>query len=320
MKTNIKDCIYGMIQVSNLCKEFINTREFQRLRNIKQLGLVYFVFPSAVHTRFEHSLGVMHLSGVVIDNLKLHGTVISTREKELIQLAGLLHDVGHIAFSHLFDYMLEENNIHILHEERSVIILRSINSRLNLLTENEVAIVSNMIHGIIPSNEYPTKYFMYEIINNKAFGLDVDRLDYLQRDSYHTGISSFGSEYLISCMRVKDGRLAVLHRAKSEIEMLYYARRRLLINVCRHKSVFAIEDIIRLCINNIGYIKDWDNCDWTKLDDIEVLYKIRTEYPELYEIIETRKWERVEYKNILEHISNISNDSIDINISSINWV
>ena len=95
--TIIKDCIYRFIQVPDLCKSFIDTVEFQRLRHIKQLGLVQFTYPSAAHSRFEHSLGVMHLAGV--------GADISQREKELLQLAGLLHDVGHMAFSHLFDYM-----------------------------------------------------------------------------------------------------------------------------------------------------------------------------------------------------------------------
>ena len=220
----IKDCIYRFIQVSDLCKKFIDTPEFQRLRNIKQLGLVHFVYPPAVHTRLEHSLGVMHLAKVVVDELRQHGQKITDREKDMVQLAGLLHDVGHIAFSHLFDYMLEENNIHFLHEERSIVLLKKINKRLQLLSEKEVKMISNMINGFIPKDE--KKHFLYEIINNKTFGIDVDRLDYLQRDSYHTGMPSFQPDYLIRCLRVVDGRLAVLEKAKPEVEMLYETRKR----------------------------------------------------------------------------------------------
>ena len=165
----IKDCIYRFIQVSALCKKFIDTPEFQRLRNIKQLGLAQFVYPSATHTRLEHSLSVMHLA-VVVDELRQHDQEITGREKDIVQLAGLLHDVGHIAFSHLFDYMLEENNIHFLHEERSVVILKIINERLQLLSEKEVEMISNMIHGIIPKEDEKKseKSFLYEIISNKA--------------------------------------------------------------------------------------------------------------------------------------------------------
>src|SRR3989344_291322 len=118
--TIIKDAIYGFIHVNQLCKVFLDTPEFERLRRIKQLGLAHFVYPSATHTRFEHCLGVMHLAGKVADKLSEY---VTEREKELLQLAGLLHDVGHVAFSHLVDYTIEEEQVGTnqkTHEERSV--------------------------------------------------------------------------------------------------------------------------------------------------------------------------------------------------------
>jgi HD superfamily phosphohydrolase len=138
----IKDCIYGFIELPDLCREFIDTPEFKRLHRIKQLGLAYTVYPSAVHTRFEHCLGVMHLTGKVIEQICDN---VDIRTKELIQLGGLLHDVGHVASSHLFDYILEEENKlpeHLqTHEERSILILKKINERKKLLTEREEEII-----------------------------------------------------------------------------------------------------------------------------------------------------------------------------------
>jgi HD superfamily phosphohydrolase len=330
--TIIKDCIYRFIHVPELCKQFMDTVEFQRLRNIKQLGLAYFVFPSAVHTRLEHSLGVMHLAGVVVDELRYHGEYITQREKEILQLAGLLHDVGHMAFSHLFDYMLEENGHDLLHEDRSISVLLDINNRLNLLTDTEILQISHMIHGNIPikgdiksGEKYieEKKYFLYEIVSNSAFGLDVDRLDYLQRDSYHTGMPSFQPDYLISCLRVKNGRLAVLPKAKPEIEMLYETRKRLITLVCRHKTVIAIEKLIRQGITCLEYIKNWEELTkggWMKLDDVEVYHSLRKKFPKIVHTIETRSWDRSVPNNRFEHITLISRDSIDKKLEDVNWV
>ena len=321
--TIIKDCIYRFIQVPDLCKSFIDTVEFQRLRHIKQLGLVQFTYPSAAHSRFEHSLGVMHLAGIVADELSRHGADISQREKELLQLAGLLHDVGHMAFSHLFDYMLEDNGHDLLHEERSCLVLSQINDRLGLLTKEEVLKVSRMIHGFVPDEEKNPKSFLYEIVSNQAFGLDVDRLDYLQRDSYHTGMPSFQPDYLISCMRVQNGKLVVLEKAKPEIEMLYETRKRLLTLVCRHKTILAIENFIREGIKRLGYIENWENLakgEWMKLDDIEVYQAMRRQCPDLILKIETRDWDKAVSPDRFKHITLISRDSIDKKIADVRFI
>lgn len=313
-----KDPIYRFINVPELCRKFVDTPEFQRLRNIKQLGLVEFVYVSATHTRFEHSLGVMHLAGVVIDQLKEHGQKISEREKEIVQLAGLLHDIGHIAFSHLFDYMLEENGIHFLHEDRSVVLLKNINKRLQLLSEKEVEMISDMIYGNIDEKK-TDKPFLYEIVSNKAFGIDVDRLDYLQRDSYHTGMPSFQPDYLVKCLRVMNGRLAVLEKARPEVEMLYETRKRLLTLVCRHKTILDIELLIREGIYRLLYIKNWEEIRWEDIDDIEVWYRLRKECPDIINQIETRIWNKNQKIDRFTHITCISKKSILERIESVRW-
>lgn len=131
----IKDCIYGHITVSKLCVAFMDVSEFQRLRRVRQLGVAHYAYPSAVHTRFEHSLGVMHLAGKFVDQLRNY-VQISDRTKELIQLAGMYHDIGHLAFSHLFDLFLSNlpegasvSNFFDLHdhEDRSLFFVRLVN-------------------------------------------------------------------------------------------------------------------------------------------------------------------------------------------------
>lgn len=315
----IKDCIHSIINIPDICKQFIDTPEFQRLRHIKQLGLVYMLYPGATHTRFEHSIGVMHLAGIVLDNLISQGNNISKRDKELVQLAGLLHDVGHIAFSHLFDYILKEKEITLLHEERALIILRNINRKIDVLNEGELIKISYMILGIIP--EMSDKKFLYEIINNKTFGLDVDRLDYLQRDFFHIGmgISTFQPNYLISCIRIKNNRLSLLHKGKDDLENLYETRKKLLTLICRHKTVLFIELLIRQGIEHLGYIENWNTTNWLELDDIKVYYMLREYCPDIINIIETRKWDKLQNINRFEHLNFITKESIEEEIQKVNW-
>jgi len=265
----IKDPIYRFIKVPELCENFINTFEFQRLRQIKQLGLVFYVYPSCCHTRFEHSLGVMHMAGRVIDIL-CNYVDITPREKDLVQLAGLLHDVGHVAFSHLIDYIMEENNLSSRHEDRSVWIMRRINARLNLLTPREEKMIEKMIKGDLSEEKKP---FLFEVVNNQTFGLDVDRLDYIQRDLYHTGLPGFQPEYLIECIRIKNNRLALCRKGLSEMEMMYDARKRILLLVCRHTVVMKVEMLIRQVLNQLNIIENfWKDESWLTLTDATMQY------------------------------------------------
>jgi uncharacterized protein len=318
MSNIIKDCIYGFISVPKLCHSFMDTYMFQRLRTIKQLGLVYMVYPGAVHTRLEHSLGVMYLAGEVVKILKETGCDITAREKELVQLAGLYHDVGHMAFSHLLDHILVDSD---KHEQRSITALKEVNSKLNLLTEAEEEMVSAMIMGEVKDE----KPYLYEIIHNSRCGLDVDRFDYLQRDAYHTGIPGFQSDYLINCIRAnKQGNICFKQKARNEVESLYEARKRMFSNVYRHKTVLAIEELIRKIMNELGIINkvsktisdticEINNSDssiinWWTLDDVELLHLLRQS--EQFSQIYNRSWERSVLNTNFENCSDISRDEI----------
>jgi HD superfamily phosphohydrolase len=310
----IKDVIHRFVKVPELCRQFIDTSEFNRLRRIKQLGLAHYVYPSATHTRFEHSIGVMCLAGKVADVLEITG-----REKELLQLAGLLHDAGHVAFSHLMDYILEEKHVQSEishHEFRSIFILKTINSRIQVLTEHEINMVSKMILGDSSNQEKP---YLFEIINNKICGLDVDRLDYLQRDMYHIGMPCFQADYILECMKIKDGHLAVVKKARSEIEMLYEARKRLLLLVCRHKTVMKVEKIMRVAIEKLDITGKWFENNWLKLDDGRLHCMIEEICPSLLQDLDTRNWYEIDINTRFEHISYITREDIDKQMGKVLW-
>ena len=220
----IKDCIYLFINVPDICQQFIDHPLFQRLRRIYQLGVVKYVFPTAMHTRFEHSIGVMHLAGIAIDTLRKY-VDITEDEKHLVMLAGLLHDVGHICYSHLSERdELNElfGNEH--HEERSVRYVKKINDNLKLLPNEDIDKISNMILGTIP--ETTNKPFLYEIVNNKRSDIDVDKMDYLRRDAYHTRLLEFIPMYIIENMYVDENMyLQIKDKASND--------------VCRHSDYIA---------------------------------------------------------------------------------
>lgn len=270
-KRFVKDCIYRFVDIDDFFTAFIDTPEFQRLRHIKQLGFDYLVYPSAVHTRFEHSLGVMHLTSLIIQVLR-NFVEISEREEQLVKLAALYHDIGHAAFSHFFH---SED-----HEIRSILILKQVNQRLKLLTETEIEQVGDMILG--QYQDKGDKSFLYEIVNNEK-GIDTDRMDYLARDAYHTGMHSFQSDYIIKCAMVKDGRLCWQEKAKPEIERMYETRTRMFEVVYRHKTVLKIEQIIRYILKKYEI-----EIDPFTDDDNDVMVKIK-KYPE-YQWIITRQW------------------------------
>lgn len=317
----IKDCIYRFIQIPNDIQLFIDTPEFQRLRNIKQLGLVHYVYPSAVHTRFEHSLGVMHLAGKVADIIKT-----TEREKLLLQIAGLYHDIGHIAFSHLNDYILEEQGCMFLHENRSIILLRQVNERVGVLTPREVKIVENMITGIVPKDKEKKKY-LYQIVCNSSSGIDVDKMDYLQRDAYHTGMPAFQPDYIITCMKINaNGELCIREKGRPEIECIYETRRKMFDLVYRHKTVLDIENLIRNGLERIS-LKLPVNEDeatahnnvWVEYDDIAVEYLLRNNAIDVMEKLYSRSWERGTVPDRFKHISCISSKDITTKISHVQF-
>jgi HD superfamily phosphohydrolase len=283
MPKYVKDCIYKQIKIPYLCQVFIDTPEFQRLRFIKQLGHVHYVYPSAVHTRFEHSLGVMYLAGKMVNMLRRTGANISNREKHLIQLAGLLHDIGHMAYSHFYDKLNESMNPgdpYAHHETRSVDALRVMNDRLKQLDRAELTFVRDAILGNIPHGA--ARPYLREIVCNKLCGLDVDKMDYLFRDAYHTGMHGFQSDYIIRNVRISpSGHIAFTEKARVDVEDLFKTRYSMHANVYRHHTVRKYEKIYWCAMKRI--------CEsGTRLDaltDFYLEHQLQAACPELFEHI-----------------------------------
>lgn len=183
----IRDPIHGFIEYNEIEKKLINTYVFQRLRNIKQLALANYVYPGAVHTRFEHSLGVMHLAGKIAKNLK-----IDEDEIKIIRIAGLLHDIGHGPFSHISEQLLEKYssdlkglldkyNAENAHELMSILIIKN-NKEIREIFKESYIDVEEVLKLI---KEHKKAFIEKDIISGP---LDADKLDYLLRDSYFTGV------------------------------------------------------------------------------------------------------------------------------------
>lgn len=292
-----KDCIYRFIEVPDICLQIIDTPYFQRLRDIKQLGLTSYVFPSANHTRFEHSIGVMYLAGEFIEKLLENSPeiIITPREKLLVQVAGLLHDVGHIAFSHFMDHIMNEKRGYELHEKRSIYLLKLINDHLYiqndklLFTQEEIEMIGDMILG---NTENKNKPFLYEIINNKRHGLDVDRFDYLQRDSYHTGIPGFQPDYLMRNMYISLDDLHITYRekAKNEVKRMLDTREYMYDAVYCNSTTISLENHIKKMLTDelLDKIDDWKD-----LVDYELIKLLKTNNPCEWNKVLKRNWDKM---------------------------
>ncbi|MES1912129.1 MAG: hypothetical protein MHM6MM_004456 [Cercozoa sp. M6MM] len=206
-----QDPVHGQIELPVACTEVIDTPEFQRLRSLKQLG-AWSAFPSATHTRFEHSLGVAHLAWVFLKELKAkhrEPELPITPKKELcVVLAALCHDIGHGPFSHLFETVMPkldhehelDNEHEYKHEHISLKLIDKIFTRIGfenvgLDNKSDLEMIKAMIDGNPPDDVHPDERYLYDIVSNRENGLDVDKLDYFMRDSYHTGVRpgvSFG--------------------------------------------------------------------------------------------------------------------------------
>ena len=272
----IYDVIHGYIKVSPLCIKIIDTPEFQRLRHLKQLGLTYLIFPSANHSRFEHSLGVMFLAGEMLKHLKSKQPElnITDREIELVKIAGLCHDLGHGPFSHFFDnYFLKHINYKNEHEDRSCNLLNYIIDTYKIdINELERKQIFNMINpddNCLKDN----RSFLYKIVNNKINGIDVDKFDYIKRDSFFLGMSfGFDSSRIIKQSRVIDGELCFLDKTFYDIQELFEVRDKLHRRVYQHHTNTVLDYMVLDIFKDISGIIDFksmiDNQNsFYKLDD-----------------------------------------------------
>jgi len=246
---HIYDPIHGFIELSSIMISIIDTYEFQRLRDLKQLGAVHYVYPSATHTRFEHSLGVCHLAKQMAKNLFGDQKLPDTHRPswELISIAGLIHDIGHGPFSHLYDNFIRKEH-EPEHEERGCEIFREMVKKYKLdLSDNEVNIIVDMVNP--PEDKYYNPY--YQIVANKVNQIDVDKIDYIQRDCYHIGLK-FGGEW---SRLLTMGKITTLDKSEMklitwpkkleyEIYQLFATRYRLHKQVYNHHTVKAYEYLI----------------------------------------------------------------------------
>lgn len=225
------DPVYGFVSVpSELAFELINHPWFQRLRRIRQLGLTNLVYPGALHTRFHHAMGAMHLMGEAIEVLRSKGVEISPEEAEGVTIAILLHDIGHGPFSHALETSIVHN---ITHEDLSAVFM----DRLNKEMDGQLDLAIRIFR-----NKYK-KSFLHQLVSSQ---LDMDRLDYLLRDSFFTGVSEgiVSSDRIVKMLNVVNDQLVVEAKGIYSIENFIVARRLMYWQVYLHKTVLCAEHLL----------------------------------------------------------------------------
>lgn len=287
----INDPVYGFISIpGDLIFDLIEHPWFQRLRNIRQLGLTSFVYPGANHTRFQHCIGALHLMGMALNTLRGQGISVSPKEEEAAMAAILLHDIGHGPFSHALENSIIDG---ISHEDMSLLLMNMLNDSF----EGRLGLAIKMFNGTYDRN------FFHELVSGQ---LDMDRLDYLKRDSFFTGVieGSVGSDRIIRMLNVADNSLVINEKGIYSLEKFLVARRLMYWQVYMHKTVLSAESLLVnvlkrakvlamagidifttpalrfFLFNNVG-IDDIRNCgtfspeivasNFTRLDDTDIL-------------------------------------------------
>lgn len=276
----IKDNLYGFIEITPLALKIIDSKEFQRLRFIKQLGISHYVFPSAHHSRFEHSIGVYNLVNIFLDEIsKKHK--IDERLKVILSISGLIHDIGHVAFSHMFDYYIATKikNFEHEHEKRSVNLFKSMNTKYKLgFTKKELILIENIILGNNLEN-YPK--YIFQIIANKKNELDLDKIDYLMRDGYYLGKQvSFNYKYLFNHTKIINEEICFDVKTSFTIFSIFNMRYELHRNFYNHKTIVIhevmITDAILSCFEEFDFDNMVKNDEWLyKFTDDYLLIKLR---------------------------------------------
>ncbi len=227
----INDPIYGFVNIPDeLIYDIIQYPYFQRLRRISQMGLSYLVYPGAHHTRFHHAIGAMHLMQTAINVLKQKNVEITQDEELAALIAILLHDVGHGPFSHALEYSIVQN---ISHEQISLAIMHELNQIFKGRLDLSIKIFTGQYH----------KTFLSELISSQ---IDVDRLDYLRRDSFYSGVieGQVNSERLIKMLNVNDKHLVIDEKGIYSVEKFIISRRLMYWQVYLHKTGMMLEKIL----------------------------------------------------------------------------
>jgi HD superfamily phosphohydrolase len=227
----INDPVYGFISISSdLLYDLVDHPYFQRLRRIKQLGLADIVYPGALHTRFHHALGAMHLMSQALKALQEKGHMIWEPELEAAQAAILLHDLGHGPFSHVLESVLLTG---VAHETITLVMMKDLNRQMN----GRLDIAIQMFEGT-----YPRRFF-HQMISSQ---LDMDRMDYLNRDSFYTGVieGSIGADRLIKMLDISKDQLVVEEKGLLSIENFLHARRLMYWQVYLHKTLLSAQAML----------------------------------------------------------------------------
>ena len=237
----LNDPIYGFITIKHpILLKLIDHPYFQRLNRIKQLGLSYLVYPGAHHTRFHHAIGAMHLMQQAIEVLKVKGVEISEEEEIGVLAAILLHDIGHGPFSHALEHTLVSG---VNHEDLSIILMDKLNKEFEGKLELAIQIFSNTY----------SKMFLHQLVSSQ---LDMDRLDYLKRDSFYSGVSEgvVSSDRILNMLNVHEDQLVIEEKGIYSIEKFIVARRLMYWQVYLHKTVLAAENLLVEILKRANYL------------------------------------------------------------------
>jgi HD superfamily phosphohydrolase len=287
----INDPVHGFITINDpLIFAIFNHPSFQRLRRIQQMALAQLVYPGAVHTRLHHSLGAYQLMCIAINELRDKGVDITAEEAQAAKAAILMHDIGHGPYSHALENVLIKG---VHHEALSLLIMNQLNADPNPVLNGKL----NMAIQIF-TNQYP-KTFLHQLISGQ---LDVDRLDYLSRDSFFTGVSEgvVGYERILKMLNVKDNILLVEEKGVNSVEKFLVSRRLMYWQVYRHKTVIAAENMLVKIIqrakqlakakdnailvggvldyflsNEFSAIEQIDLAAYCQLDDTDIMFAIK---------------------------------------------
>lgn len=289
-KKIINDPVYGFVSIpSGFIFDLIQHPYFQRLRYIKQVSMTHMVYPGALHTRFQHVIGAMHLMQLAIDTLRSKAVQISEQEEEAALVAILLHDIGHGPFSHSLEHTLIEG---VSHEVISSMLM----DRLNIQFDGRLTLAITIFN-----NQYSRKFF-HQLVSGQ---LDTDRMDYLNRDSFFTGVSEgvISFDRIIKMLTVVDDKLVVEAKGIYSVEKFLIARRLMYWQVYLHKTVIGAEQMLiqalrrakelsnngvelfataalhhflRNKVNAENFISDEVHLEWfTQLDDTDILSALK---------------------------------------------
>jgi HD superfamily phosphohydrolase len=233
-----RDCVHGQVTLPAICVRIVDTPEFQRLRWLKQLGGVSYVFPNATHTRFEHCIGVSHLAGKLLGNIreKQPELGITPTDVQKLQIAGLVHDIGHGPFSHTY----ERANPGFDHERHGIEVWRRLAARLGIEDDT----VSFVVECLDPDKR-PAGSWIHNLLHHPYGALDVDRLDYCKRDARIASMGiDFDMDYIINNWYIRNGRTCFPDRLANSVWGLHRARFELFDTVYTHRVVLMAENAL----------------------------------------------------------------------------